>query len=137
MGRSEKVDDMSEHVLAGAVEQGNPPDGHVGHHEHVSTPTLLIGIFAALIVLTLITVYVAGIDFGAFNIWMAMGVATVKATLVGLYFMHLRYDSKFNTFIFLASFFFVSLFVGFTMMDSSQYQNVIQARVQKDRDAKR
>ncbi len=128
---------MSEHVLAGAAHGGGHAAGHDDHHEHVSAPSLLIGIFAALLVLTFITVFVAGIDFGAFNIWMAMGVATVKATLVGLYFMHLRYDAKFNTFIFLSSFFFVSLFVGFTMMDSSQYQNVIQARVQKDRDSKR
>jgi cytochrome c oxidase subunit 4 len=98
---------------------------------------LLVGVFAALLILTFITVVVAGFDFGGLNIWVAMGVATVKAVLVGLYFMHLRYDSKFNLFIFLSSFVFLSLFLGFAMMDSSQYQNQIQARVQKDRDLKR
>jgi cytochrome c oxidase subunit IV len=57
---------------------------------------LLITVFVSLIVLTIITVVVAQFDFGslAVNIMIAMAIATVKATLVALYFMHLRWENK-------------------------------------------
>ena len=57
---------------------------------------LLITVFVSLIVLTIITVVVAQFDFGSLaeNIMIAMAIATVKATLVALYFMHLRWENK-------------------------------------------
>ena len=91
-------------------------------HVHVSPMGLLLGIFGALIILTVLTVVVADIDFGEFNLIIALGVATLKACLVAWYFMHLRHESGFNRLAFFASFFFIALFVGFTMMDSGQYQ---------------
>jgi len=51
-----------------------------------------------------------------------MGIATVKASLVLLYFMHLRYDSPFNGFVFVVALAFVWLFLAFVMVDSVQYQ---------------
>ena len=68
------------------------------------------------------TVKAAGIGFGAVDLWIAMIIATIKATLVGLYFMHLRYDKPFHAIIFLSSFVFVGVFIGFTMMDTHQYK---------------
>jgi cytochrome c oxidase subunit IV len=129
---------MSEHVLA---DTGHGVS-HAGHHDgavhvHALSPALLLTVFAMLLIFTVITVVVASFDFGSLNIWVAMGVATIKATLVGLYFMHLRYDNKFNLFIFLSSFVFLSLFLSFAMMDSGQYQNSIEARAQRDRDSRR
>ena len=50
-------------------------------------------------VLTVATVGVTYVDMGRFNLVVALGVAAVKASLVGLYFMHLRYDSPFNGFV--------------------------------------
>jgi cytochrome c oxidase subunit 4 len=104
---------------------------HAGHHDehvHVVPVWILLAVFASLLVLTVITVAVVQVDLGRLNIWIAMGVATIKATLVALYFMHLRYDNKFNMLIFLACFLFVALFVGFAMMDSKEYQPLIRAR---------
>ena len=51
-------------------------------------------VFAALAVLTGVTVVVTGFDFGPFNLIVALGVAITKAALVVLYFMHARYSPR-------------------------------------------
>jgi cytochrome c oxidase subunit 4 len=51
-------------------------------------------IFAALLVLTSVTVVVAFFDLGPFNTIAAMSIASLKATLIILYFMHARYGSR-------------------------------------------
>jgi len=118
---------MSEHAISATSSHGN--HDHQGHgHVHVMPPSILIAVFVALLALTFITVAVTRVDMGPLNIWVAMGVATIKATLVALYFMHLKYDNRFNLLIFLASFLFVGFFVSITMLDSKQYQPSIQQR---------
>ena len=47
------------------------------------------------------------------------GIATIKATLIAVYFMHLRYDKPFNTIVFVSSLLFVGLFLALTLMDLS------------------
>ena len=75
-------------------------------------------IWMALLVLTVITVGAAYIEFGGnWNIVIAMFIATVKATLVGLYFMHLKYDNLVNQVVFASSFVFLSIFIIFTICD--------------------
>ena len=118
---------MSEHAISATLSHSN--HDHQGHgHVHVMPPSILIAVFVALLALTFITVAVTRVDLGPLNIWVAMGVATVKATLVALYFMHLKYDNRFNLLIFLASFLFVGFFVAITMLDTKQYQPSIQQR---------
>jgi cytochrome c oxidase subunit 4 len=56
---------------------------------------------------------------------MALFVATVKATIVGLYFMHLRWDRAFIGFIFVGSILFVVLFIAIALTDSMEYQPTI------------
>ena len=96
-------------------------DGHplVGHLVPVST---LVSTALALLVLTIITVAVRYIDVGEFNIWIAIGIAVVKATLVALFFMHLRWDRPFNLLVFFGCIAFVVLMMAFCIMDTSQYQ---------------
>ncbi len=89
---------------------------------HVVPLRVLIGVWAALMVLTWLTVEATHYDLGEFNLWIAMIIATAKATLVALYFMHLRYDKSFHSFIFICSLLFVMLFVSFALMDSLEYQ---------------
>lgn len=105
-------------------------EAHADGHEHndmahVASAKLLLSIFGALLVLTVVTVLAAGVGMGTIDLWIAMFIATIKATLVALYFMHLRYDKPFNTMIFLSSFLFVAVFIGFTMMDSMEYNETI------------
>lgn len=87
------------------------------HEHHIVPNSVYIGVFVALIILTVITVWVAGFDFGAMNMVIAMLVATTKASLVLLYFMHLKYDHLLNRTIILSSFFFLALLFAFSMGD--------------------
>ncbi len=89
---------------------------------HIAPLWILVGTGIALLILTWVTVAVAGIDLGEMNIFIALGVAVVKATLVGLFFMHLVWDRPFNGFILLGSLAFVMLFIGFALLDSAEYQ---------------
>jgi cytochrome c oxidase subunit 4 len=93
--------------------------GDVGH---VTSIRLLVAVWIALMIGTYLTVTATYVDLGALNIWIGLAIATAKAVLVGLYFMHLRWDKPFNAFVFLASFAFLALFIGFAMMDSAHYQ---------------
>ena len=77
----------------------------------------LLTIFVALVALTLVTVAAAQVSFGAWEVWVSLGIASVKASLVAFYFMHLRYDKPFNCIVFLSSLAFVGLFLALTLMD--------------------
>jgi cytochrome c oxidase subunit 4 len=98
--------------------------GHEHGIAHVAAIKTLVGTGGTLLVLTLVTVLATKIDFGAnINLAIAMVIAVTKATLVVLFFMHLRYDRLFHTVVFVSALCAASLFVGFTLMDSSQYQH--------------
>jgi cytochrome c oxidase subunit IV len=99
------------------------------HHDdnqisHVASIKVLLGTGSTLLFLTILTVAATKVDFGAnINLALAMVIAVTKATLVVLFFMHLRYDRLFHTVVFVSAICAASLFVGFTLMDSSQYQH--------------
>ncbi len=90
---------------------------------HVIPLWVLLGVFIALLALTWLTVAATYVDLGRWNLWIALGIATVKAFLVALYFMHLRYDKLLHGTIFLFAIFFVMLFVGLVLMDSTAYRS--------------
>lgn len=101
-------------------------DHHDDHHgiSHVASMKVLLGTGGTLLFLTLVTVLATKVDFGAsINLGIAMAIAVVKATLVVLFFMHLKYDKVFHTVIFLSAILAAALFVGFTLMDTGQYQH--------------
>lgn len=99
-------------------------DDHEHGISHVASVKTLLGTGLTLLFLTIITVLATKVDFGAnINLAIAMVIAVTKATLVVLFFMHLRYDKLFHTVIFVSAICAASLFVGFTLMDSSQYQH--------------
>lgn len=58
--------------------------------EHIVSWKVYLVIFVLLMVGTGTTVWAAFQNFGPFNIVIALGIATIKATLVVLYFMHAR-----------------------------------------------
>lgn len=99
---------------------GSDPHEHRGMG-HVIPPSVLLSVFAALIVLTLVTVIASYLPFGEFETWVALGIATVKASLVAAYFMHLRYDNPLHAVLFGFGLLFVGIFVGATLMDAQQY----------------
>jgi cytochrome c oxidase subunit 4 len=93
-----------------------------GPTAHIVPPHILLGVWLGLMVLTVLTVAATRIDLGAGNLWLAMIIAAVKATLVALYFMHLRYDRLFHGFVFLGAILFVMLFIGLALMDTTAYR---------------
>ena len=102
--------------------------GHADHDHglaHVATIKTLLATGMTLLFLTIVTVISSKIDFGgaSINLAIAMVIAVTKATLVILFFMHLRYDRLFHSVVFCSAILAASLFVGFTLMDSGQYQN--------------
>jgi cytochrome c oxidase subunit 4 len=92
---------------------------------HISSVRLIVVVWIALMIGTWLTVSATYVDLGPLNIWIGLAIATIKAMLVGLYYMHLRWDRPFNGFVFLTAFVFLFLFIGIAMMDTGQYQDVI------------
>ena len=84
---------------------------------HVLPVKLYLGIFAALIVLTGTTVWVATIDLGRMNAIVALTIACLKALLVILYFMHVRQSSKLTWVFVGAGIFWILIMVAFTLAD--------------------
>lgn len=109
--------------------QHHADDAHHGVG-HIVSPKILIANTIALLVLTVITVAVAKIDFMTYdihelNMIVALGVAVVKASLVCLFFMHLYWDRPFNGFVLVGSIAFVALFMVLAMMDTTAYRDDI------------
>jgi cytochrome c oxidase subunit 4 len=100
-------------------EMPQPADAH--HVGHVVPLKLLVGVFLSLVVLTVITVSASYVDFGEFNLVVALAIAVVKASLVVLFFMHLIWDRPFNAIIFIGCLIFVGIFIAFALIDTSQY----------------
>jgi cytochrome c oxidase subunit 4 len=89
---------------------------------HVVPLPVLFGVLASLLCLTYITVAASWMNFGRFNLWIALGIAVVKASLVVLFFMHLKYDKPFNAVILIISMGLVMLFIALALTDTTQYR---------------
>lgn len=76
-----------------------------------------IGIWAALIVLTGVTVWVAGLHLGNLSTITALAIATVKTTLVLLFFMHLRYERPLFIIMLFAPIVTLATIIGLTFVD--------------------
>jgi len=84
---------------------------------HVSPKGVYYAIFGALMVLTVITVYVATVNLGRFNFPVALGIAITKATLVILFFMHAKYTSRLTKLFVGTAFFFLAVLLGLSLTD--------------------
>ena len=85
--------------------------------EHVSLATYLI-VFAALMILLIITVAVAFfVHAGDLNLIIALVIATIKAALVVLFFMHVKYASRLTKIFVCASFLWLVILFAFTFSD--------------------
>lgn len=92
--------------------------GHVGQPTHHIVPLkTYFAVFAALMIGTTLTVWAAFFDFGPLNTVIALAIAGIKATLVILFFMHVKY-SKPLLWVFIGSgFFWLALLVTLTISD--------------------
>jgi cytochrome c oxidase subunit 4 len=84
---------------------------------HVSPKSVYYSIFGALMVLTGITVAAAFVNLGALNFPVALAIAIIKATLVVLFFMHVKYSSRLTKLVVATSLFFLLILLAETFMD--------------------
>jgi len=95
-------------------------------HEHVLPLKVYFGVYGALLVFTYITIQVSYLDLGQIAIYVAMAVAIIKAFLVVGYFMHLKFDVRFNSLIFLGSLMFLAIFFVLTGIDLASRGDVVE-----------
>ncbi len=97
--------------------------------EHTQNPKAEAAVYlktlVTLLVLTGLTVGASYINFGssAVNVVVALTIATIKGTLVALFFMHLLHDKPVNGIIAGAGFMFLGLFLMFTLIDFNTREN--------------
>jgi cytochrome c oxidase subunit IV len=84
---------------------------------HISPKSTYLTIFGALMVCTILTVIAAFINLGDLNFPVALTIAVFKATLVVLFFMHVKYGSKLTKLIVGTAFFFLGILLTLTMSD--------------------
>jgi len=95
---------------------------------HVLPFSVYLKIGIGLILLTGITVYISGLDFGPYNLLIAMAIAATKASLVVLYFMHLKYDNKLYSIIFITGVFCLAVFIIITMFDTLRRDDIYEIK---------
>ena len=91
---------------------------HSESSEHILPATLYWGIWLLLIVLTFVTAWVANIDLGRFNTVVALVIATFKASVVVLFFMHVKYTGeKLTKVVIVSAIFFLVILLSLSMAD--------------------
>jgi cytochrome c oxidase subunit IV len=89
------------------------------HSEHIVSPKVYAAVLTALLVGTVLTVQAAKVDLGRMNIVVALGIATIKMTLVILFFMHGKYSARRTKLVIVAGFFWLAIMLGLTLADYS------------------
>jgi cytochrome c oxidase subunit 4 len=85
--------------------------------EHEASTGTYVGVWAALVALTAVTVAVSLVDLRHLTLFVALTIATVKAALVASYFMHLRWQARIYTVVLLVGLGTLGIFLGLTFAD--------------------
>jgi cytochrome c oxidase subunit 4 len=91
--------------------------GHGDDHVHVMSLQTNLLVFAALMALLVVTVAAAYAIHGPLGLVVAMLIASVKAALILLYFMHIKYSSKLQAIFATSAFFWLAIMILITMSD--------------------
>jgi cytochrome c oxidase subunit IV len=84
---------------------------------HVVPVRIYAMVFFALLALTALTTAAAFADLGPLSNVVAMGIASLKATLVILFFMHVRYSTRLTSLVVVAGLFWLAILIGLTLAD--------------------
>ena len=87
--------------------------------EHISPKRTYILVWAVLMCLTVLTAAVSFVDLGPFSAPVALFIATCKALLVVLFFMHVRYSTRLTKLVVVGGFMWLALLIGLTMADEA------------------
>lgn len=98
---------------------------HATHKPHITPLWIYLAVAGTLLVMTGLTITAASIDFNhmtgihSMNFIIAMVIATFKAVLVALFFMHLIYDNKFYLFTLISGVGCLMIFITLTLFDTN------------------
>jgi cytochrome c oxidase subunit 4 len=84
---------------------------------HIFEYKSLFYILIALLILTGITIGVSFVNLGSLNVWVALFIASVKGSLVLMFFMHMKYEGKMLALSFLGTIFFLTIMISFIFWD--------------------
>ena len=84
---------------------------------HIAPTSSYVAVFGTLMVLTAVTVGAAFVHIGALNFPIALAIAITKATVVILFFMHVKYSSRLTKFVVASCLFFLACLFGLTFTD--------------------
>lgn len=90
---------------------------HDEHEHHIVSPKVYVVILLALLALTSLTVGASFIEMGIFNPIVALGIAVIKAVLVVLFFMHVKYSTKLTKLTVGAGVFTFLILISMTLAD--------------------
>jgi cytochrome c oxidase subunit IV len=90
---------------------------HSDHEHHIVSPKVYLTIVAILLLATAATVWASFIELGVWNPIIALGIACAKATLVVLFFMHVKYSSKLTKLTLISGFFIFLALISMTLSD--------------------
>jgi cytochrome c oxidase subunit IV len=84
---------------------------------HIFEYKFLFYILIVLMVLTGVTIGVSYIDLGSLNVWIALSIASIKGSLVLIFFMHMKYEGRVLVLSFIGTIFFLAVMISFTFWD--------------------
>lgn len=114
---------MSDSASAARHTENKIDSSHSGHH--IVPAKVYVTVIIILAVLTVLTVEVAFYNMGGLiNLIVALGLATIKATVVALYFMHVRHSGRLVQITIFSSLMFLALLIGGVLMDYYTRQGV-------------
>jgi cytochrome c oxidase subunit IV len=120
---------MSHHATT--LDAAHAAHAHEAGHHGPKNPVRVYALtLVALLILTIITYVVAQFDLGELNVAVAIGIATIKATVVALFFMHLLHDKPMNSVILCTALVMLGLLLMFSFMDSDTRVNIIPQSAQ-------
>ena len=87
--------------------------------QHIQPYTHLLAVLVALLALTAVTIWVSRIELGSLNIWMTLLIASIKSSIVLLFFMHLKYEGRLIRTTFIVTVCTLAILIGFLFWDIS------------------
>jgi cytochrome c oxidase subunit 4 len=108
---------MSEHDKQDGHIQNGHGDREHGDPDHIVSPKIYVVIFLTLLFFTALTIGASYLEMGPFNPIVAIAIAVTKATLVVLFFMHVKYSSRVTKLAVGAGVFTFLVLVGMTLSD--------------------
>ena len=92
-------------------------EGAIGAAEHIVPPRVYVGVFATLLVMTATTTAVSFVDLGPWNTVAALAIAFFKATLVVLFFMHVKYSGRLTKLVIAGGLLWLAIMLALTLSD--------------------